>query len=387
MALGAFFDLGVPVGVVTDVLDRVGIGGERLRVARCLKGGLSAIDVVVDVQVAGGEARSPAHHHEHDHHPYRDIRARLDGADIDPRVRQRALDIFDRIARAEAAIHGTTIEDVEFHEVGAIDSIVDVVGAAAALTFLAPSSVTAASVAVGHGTVRTSHGRLPVPAPATIAILREAGAITEDGGVARELCTPTGAAILASAVTSWRPMPALVPVAIGYGAGDADLADRPNVLRAVVGRAPPSGGHEAIYRIEANVDDMSPELADAAMAALAEAGAVDVWLTPIVMKKSRPAVQISALAPEPNLDACLRALFAESTTIGARYERVARRVLDRSIARVDTPFGPIPIKVAHLGDAEVNAAPEYEACRDAARRAGVPVKRVMAAAIAAHHRD
>jgi pyridinium-3,5-bisthiocarboxylic acid mononucleotide nickel chelatase len=389
MALGALLDLGVPVDAITRALDAVGIGGERLRVRRCIKGGVSATDVVVDV--SGGHDHDHDHshehgHHHHGHHPYRAIRESLEGADLDLGVRERALDIFDRIARAEAAIHGTSVEDVEFHEVGAIDSIVDVVGAAAALAYLAPASVTASSVAVGHGTVHTAHGRLPVPAPATLAILREAGAVMHDGGVARELCTPTGAAILASAVTSWSPMPALTPAAIGYGAGDADLDDRPNVMRAWLGRPTGAAKEDGMYRVEANIDDMSPELAEAAADALARAGAVDVWLTPIVMKKSRPAVQLAALAPEAALEACLGAIFSETTTIGVRYERVARRVLDRSVVRVETRYGAIPVKVArHLGE-EVNAAPEYEACREAARRAEVAVKQVMTAALAAYHR-
>ncbi len=393
MALGALLDLGVPVKVVASALDAIGAGAWRLTARSRVKGGIRATDVVVDVSEDEGahhhdhaHRHGHGHAHDHAHVPYAQIRARLERAELAPRVRARAFDIFDRIARAEAAIHGTTVEEVAFHEVGAIDSIVDVVGAAAALEYLAPTSVSASAVAVGHGTVSTSHGRLPVPAPATVAILEEAGALIEDGGVARELCTPTGAAILASAVTSWSPMPAMTPVAIGYGAGDADLADRPNVLRAVLGQPADSRGGDFVYRIEANVDDMSPELAEAAVEALAGAGAVDVWLSPIVMKKSRPAIQLSALAPEPALEDCLRALFAETTTIGCRYERVARRVLEREIAEVSTPYGPIPVKVARLGGEEINAAPEYDACRDAARRAGVPVKRVMAAALAAHHR-
>ncbi len=381
MAVGALLDLGVPAEVVTDALDKVGVGGHRLGVRRTVKAGIGATDVTVDTSAAGDAAKA------HGHHPYRDIRARIEGADLDAGTRDRALDIFARIARAEASIHQTNIEDVEFHEVGAIDSIVDVVAAAAALAHLEPAAVTATPVAVGHGSVGTSHGRLPVPAPATVAILAEAGAVMEGGGASRELCTPTGAAILASAVTAWAPMPALVPVAVGYGAGDADLPDRPNVMRALLGEPAAGVGQESVYRIEAGVDDMRPELAEAAAEALFSAGAIDVWLTPVIMKKSRPGVQVSALAPEPRLEPCLSALFAETTTIGARYERVTRRVLDRRSEMVETRYGTIPIKIAYASDGQpINAAPEYEACREAARGQGVSVKAVMDAALAAYHR-
>lgn len=393
MALGALLDLGVPAEAITRALDRMGIGGERLGARRRVIGGLSATDVRVDT--GGAEGAETRHHH----HPYRAIRARIEGAELGAAATARALDIFDRIARAEAALHGVGEDEVEFHEVGAIDSIVDVVGAAVGLAYLQPSSVTAASVAVGHGTVDTSHGLLPVPAPAALSILREAGAVVEGGGAPRELCTPTGAAILASAVTSWSPMPAMVPVAAGYGAGDAELSDRPNVMRAVLGRAGPEGregagregegpeGRDFVYRIEANLDDMRPELAEAALDSLFAAGAADVWITPVIMKSSRPGAQITAIAPEGALDSCLDALFAESTTIGARFDRVRRRVLDRRCVEVETEYGPIPIKLAYdRGDSPINAAPEYRACRDAARRAGVAVKAVLDAAIAAYHR-
>jgi hypothetical protein len=227
---------------------------------------------------------------------------------------------------------------------------------------------------------------LPVPSPAALEILREAGAPVKGGGVELELTTPTGAAILAHAVTAWGGMPALTTLAIGHGAGDRDLADRPNVLRLVVGR-PVGGAAERIVRIEANVDDMSPELCEHAAAAIVAAGAVDVWWTPIVMKKSRPATLLSALAPPAARDAVVRAILRETTTIGVRWDECDRVALPREHAVVATPYGPLPVKLARLDGAVVNAAPEYEACRAAAQAHGVPLKDVYAAAIAALHRS
>jgi uncharacterized protein (TIGR00299 family) protein len=293
--------------------------------------------------------------------------------------------MFDRVARAEARLHGTTAEAVAFHEVGAIDSIVDIVGTAAALAWLEPAGVTCAEVAMGHGTLVCAHGVLPVPAPAALEILREAGGVMADGGVARELCTPTGAAILASAVTRWGPAPAGTPVAVGWGAGDAELADRANVVRAVLLRPAAAGGPDAtMWRIEANVDDMSPELCGHAMDAAFAAGAVDVWWTPVTMKKGRPALLVGALAAGDRRDAVVAALLRETTTIGVRFDPVERVVLPRELVEVATPFGAIRVKVARDGAAVVNAAPEHDDCVAAAERHGVPLKAVYAAALAAY---
>jgi uncharacterized protein (TIGR00299 family) protein len=322
---------------------------------------------------------------DHAHYHYKAIRHRIVDAALTAGTQRRALDIFDRIARAEAKLHGMTVDDVTFHEVGAIDSVVDVVGTAAALDWLAPRSVSCASVAMGHGTITCAHGVLPVPAPAALEILRHAGGVMADGGVARELCTPTGAAILAATVTRWTAAPTGRPVAVGWGAGDAELADRANVLRVVAIDAPAAiaATAAAIWQIDANIDDMSPELCGPASDAVFAAGALDVWWTPITMKKGRPALMISALAEAEVRPAVAAAILRETTTIGVRYTLHERTVLARSIREVDTPYGSISIKLAADGDMIVNAAPEFESCVAAARRHGVPVKQVFAAAQAA----
>ncbi len=446
MMLGALIDLGVPVDVIGTALDAIGAGRDRLRVVRVVKAGIAAVDVKVDTggTLAGiapyahhahahahdephahdhehahghghghghahghdhGGAHEHEHEHEHDHdrahphHHYTDIRRRIIEATLSEGTRRLALDIFDRIARAEAKLHGTTVEEVAFHEVGAIDSVVDVVGTAAALDWLAPARVTCASVAMGHGTVRCAHGLLPVPAPAALEVLREAGGVMADGGVARELCTPTGAAILAATVTAWTPAPAGSPAAIGWGAGDADLADRPNVIR-VIALAPAAGAtaavaagsgasdaNDAIWQIDANVDDMSPELCAPAADAIFAAGALDVWWSPITMKKGRPALLLSALSTAEARAAVVAAILRETTTIGVRYAPRQRAVLARRTVVVETRYGAIPIKLAEDGGALRNAAPEYEDCAAAAQRHGVPVKLVFAAALAAFDRS
>lgn len=396
MTLGALLQLGVPEDVVRAALAAVEIEPERLQVAAVVKGGVAAIDVKVDTSGAGellghehgdGDGNDHDHDHDHGHTHYREIVRMIEGARLAPGVAERALDMFGRVARAEARMHGTSVDAVVFHEVGAIDSIVDIVGTAAALAWLAPVSVSSSAVAMGHGTVRCAHGVLPVPSPAALEIMKECGGLMTDGGVSRELCTPTGAAIVAATVTAWTAMPALTPLATGYGAGDADLSDRPNVVRLIVGRPAKGAGigaEDAMMRLEANVDDMSPELCEHAASRLFAAGAVDVWWTPIVMKRGRPALLLGALAPVDGYAAVIDAMLRETSTIGVRFDRVARRVLERRQIWVDTTHGRARVKIAVWDGAVFNAAPEYEDCRELAVATGVPLKQIYAAVMAAY---
>jgi uncharacterized protein (TIGR00299 family) protein len=390
MTLGALIDLGVPVDVIGDALDAVGVGRGRLQVRRVVKKGIAAVDVKVDTseeEIGHGHEHGHGHGHDHGHGGhhhvhYSDIRQRLQVLDGD--VKRRALDMFERVARAEAKLHGTTVDDVAFHEVGAIDSFVDIVGTAAGLAWLAPASVSCVAVAMGHGTLHCAHGVLPVPAPAALEILRDGGGVMVDGGVGKELCTPTGAAILAHAVTRWGPAPAGTPVKVGWGAGDMELPDRANVVRLTVSRPVERAAADgAMWRLEAYLADASPELCAYALDRVLAAGAVDAWWTPVTMKKGRPALVLTALAPATARDAVISVILAETTTIGVRFDPVERCVLDRALVSVDTAFGPITVKVARDAGRVVNAAPEFEDCRRAAERAGVPLKDVYAAAIAA----
>ena len=392
MTIAALIDLGVPVDVIGDALDAVGAGRGRLTVRRVVKHGIAAVDVQVATDVPLTlVARAGARGHgvvrpsaaTHAHHPYAGIRATLEAAALAPATRRRALDMFDRIARAEAKLHGTTVDQVAFHEVGAIDSIVDVVGTAAALAWLDPASVTCASVAMGYGTFTCAHGVLPVPAPAAQAILVECGGVQASGGVARELCTPTGAAILASAVTAWTPPPTGVALATGWGAGDADLADRANVVRVTAIRPSASTSADALWRLEANLDDMNPEWCGPALDAVLAAGAVDAWWTPIVMKKGRPALQLGVLVDDAARDAVVAAVLRTTTTIGLRFDRVERIVAARELVTVETAFGAVVVKVARHGGAIVNLAPEHAACVAVAAASGAALKDVYAAALGA----
>ena len=393
MMLGALIDLGVPLEAIGDALDAIGAGRGRLQITRVVKRGIASVDVKVETRVTLAEATttprvtlSPTTFRlqpDHGHYHYGAIRDNIVTSQLTPGTRARALDIFDRLAKAEAKLHGTTVEQVSFHEVGAIDSIVDVVGTAAALDWLAPASVSCASVAMGHGTLRSAHGVLPVPAPAALEVLREAGGVMADGGLARELCTPTGAAILAATVTSWTAAPTGRAIAVGWGAGDLDFADRPNVLRLVVSE-PVAAPDEAVWQIEANIDDMSGELCAAASEAVVAAGALDAWWTPITMKKGRPALVLAALATTAQRDAVIAAILRETSTIGVRFSPLQRTILSREIVMVETRYGELAIKVSRDGTAIRNAAPEYETCAAAAKQHGAPVKLVYAAALAAY---
>jgi hypothetical protein len=378
MALGAFLDLGVPEDVILGELGKLPMHEWKLTHERVKRGAL--MGTKIHVQVGGHvHVHGHVHDHDHDHRHYREIRGMLQG--LDGEVKGRAIAIFDRIAAVEARLHGVSVEDVAFHEVGAIDSIVDIVGAAAALAWLEPSRITARRVPLGGGTVKTAHGVLPVPAPATLELLK--GAEVEAGGD-HELTTPTGAAILAASVSAYCELPPMTIAGVGWGAGDRHLHDRPNLLRVVVGQpAERVVVQESLSVIEANLDDMNPELSEPLMEALFAAGALDVWFAPIVMKKGRPALLVGALCEQAKRDQVVRACLRESSTIGVRHYAVERSVLARRFVEVETPFGKIPIKVAGEGAEVWNAAPEYEACRRAAAEHGVPVKQVYAAALSA----
>ncbi len=409
MTVAALVDLGVPESVVREALAALPLGGYSIAFERVKRGALAGLKfrVVVDGEAGHAHAHAHAHgdsHHRHgeqgiahSHRHYREIRAMLVGAAIGDGVRGRALAMFDRIARVEAKLHGVSVEEVAFHEVGAIDSIVDIVATAAALDWLAPARVIARRVPLGRGTVHTAHGLLPVPAPATLELLD--GAEVEDGGAEVELTTPTGAAIVAATVERFGALPPLTVAAVGWGAGDRELPDRPNLLRAIAGRSAveqpafaglaetevEAGAGERAVVIEANLDDLTPELAAPLIEALLAAGARDAWLAPVVMKKGRPGLLVGALADPERRAAVEAALFRDSSTIGVRAHAVERTVLPRRIVEVETPFGRVPVKVAGGGEA-INAAPEFEACRALACQHGVPTKRVWAEAIAAFYR-
>ena len=404
MAVAALVDLGVPATVVTSAIKAMGVRGLRVAFGKRKRGAFvgKSFDVTWPGQNNHGHAhasRHPAHEHEHDHahahdhdhahdheHEHRDyaeVKRLLNRARLDADARALAGDIFARIAAVEAKLHGTKIERVRFHEVGAFDSIADVVGVAAAIAYLAPASIGSLPPVVGTGRIHTAHGAVSVPAPATAALLQGIPILPEGEG---ELTTPTGAAILAAVVDQFGAIPPLTLRAAGYGAGNKQLADRANVLRVVVGEplgVPDDAAAPGVLLLEANIDDMSGELIAPLFDALADAGAVDVWSAPILMKKGRPALQVSALAPPDAAPAVERAFFRNSTTLGLRRRRLERVVLARSFIKVATRYGAVRAKIAVLDGEVLGAHPEFEDCRRLAARARVPVREVVAAAAAA----
>jgi uncharacterized protein (TIGR00299 family) protein len=369
MALGALLDCGLSLDPFRSELEKIGVRGFRLEAAEVNKAGLRALHVEVRV-----EEKQPARHPA-------DVEAVIRGSSLPARVCERSLQVFRRLAEAEARVHGEPVERIHFHEVGAVDSIVDVVGTAIALEMLGVDEVYASALHIGAGRIRTAHGLLPVPAPATAELLKGMPVYGRD--VEAELVTPTGAAILAALAAGFGVCPPMRVDRTGCGAGTRDLPWA-NLLRVTVGdsaESAPAGGRELI--VEANIDDMNPQWYEHAMDRLFAAGALDVFLVPIQMKRNRPAVVLTVMAEEANLDSILGILFAETTTIGVRIHPVDREKLDREEAAVETPYGPVRVKIARRAGRVMNVAPEHRDCERIAREKNVPLKDVCQAALAA----
>ncbi len=362
MIVAALLDAGLDLENLKTMVKTLPLEGYDISAERVVKNGIAATRFSVSVSDETPPRRCLA-----------DIRKILETSGLPEPVRAHASAIFAEIARVEAAIHGTTIEEVHFHEIGAIDSIVDVTAACAALHIMGIEEVRATRVNVGEGFIESGHGTLPVPAPATAALL--AGAPVYSSGIRAELATPTGAAILARFVKRWGPLPEMRLAAAGYGAGTRDLPI-PNVLRVFIGEIEASAGYETILSIETNIDDMNPEFYQHVFESLLESGALDVYTTPIIMKKSRPGVKLTVLAREEDRDALARVVFAETTTAGVRIARLDRLVLQRETRRVATVYGEIGIKVLSSGGFPVTISPEFEDCRAAAKTLGVPLRKV-----------
>lgn len=372
MALAALAHLGAPLDPLRTAMDAMGLGAAGLSLAEIEVHGIRALRFRVD-------ADEPGHHHR----SWRDIRALLQRAGLSPGATARAERMFEALAAAEARVHGGTPEEVQFHEVGGVDSIADMVGCALALEHLAPQVITASPPVLGRGVARSRHGAIPVPAPATLEILRGIPARGLD--VQAELTTPTGAAILATQVDRFCCWPALSIERIGYGAGTRDLGERPNLLRVVLGEGQEQDRGEEML-VEANIDDMNPEHFEHLLDALFAAGAHDAWLQPVIMKKSRPAVTVGLLCDQKDVERLEGVLLRESTTIGVRRQAVTRRKLARRVETVTTRWGPVRMKLSGEGDQVHTAAPEHDDCRARAREHDVPLKQVYQEAVAAWHR-
>jgi hypothetical protein len=369
MTVGALLDLGVPFADLTRAIDGLGLEGCTLAATVTEAGPIRATRFQVRV-----EGRQP-------HRTFPTIRGILEGADLAAPVRARALAAFWALAEVEGHVHGIPAERVHFHEVGAVDAIADIVGAAFGVEVLGITSLAVSPLPLGSGMVQTQHGPLPVPAPATAELLQ--GFVVRAGDGEGEMVTPTGAAILRGFGAISGAVSTVRAARVGYGAGTRTLADRPNVLRVILGeREATTAGLESdvVAVVECNIDDMSPELYDHAGAKLFAAGALDVALVPVQMKKGRPGVMMQVVVPPGRRDDVVRVLFGETTTIGVRFHEVGRLKLVRRVVEVATVYGPIAVKIAEGPDGARTVAPEYESCRAAAEQHRVALRTVYDAA-------
>jgi pyridinium-3,5-bisthiocarboxylic acid mononucleotide nickel chelatase len=434
MILGALLDLGLPLDELRRALGSLAIDHGTIAADRVLRAGISATKFRLlepghtqenartgpEREAAGAHAHGHAeahahaagHPHDHGHHDHaearhvhdhaprdhdhdgghlheshggghghyslHDIRRHIDRSALSGPAKARARELFERLADAEASIHDMPVERVHLHEVGAIDSIVDIVGCVFGMEWLGAARVVASPVNVGGGTVRCAHGVFPVPAPATATLLT--GVPVYAGEVKSELTTPTGALLVTAYADSFGPVPGMRLTAVGYGAGDRDFPGHPNVLRMMVGESAAGRTIERLLAIECEIDDMNPQLFGPLMERLYAAGALEVYYAAVQMKKNRPGTLVTVLAGPESREAISSVLFTETTTIGVRYHEMERERLDRQVSSVETPYGAIRMKIATRSGRVVNAAPEFEDCARVARERGLPIKDVQAAA-------
>jgi len=373
MILGALIDAGAPVDKLRNAINALPIDGFAISVKKVNKQGFSATRFAV---VLDPDASQPHRH-------LTDVRAIISASDLPPSVRKRAVAIFQRLAVAEAKVHGTTTDRVHFHEVGAVDAIIDIVGTCWAVDHMGINGVVCSPLPVGGGTVDCEHGVMPVPAPATAELLKNVPIAASDD--AHELTTPTGAAILTELADRFGLIPAMTLSRIGTGSGSRDGTHRPNVLRVFVGKGcdqPFSGADsDRVIVLEANIDDATPEVLGYTVERLLNAGALDAYCLPIQMKKSRPAVLMTVLAPPDAVDLLEDVVFAETTTFGIRRHEATRSRLTRRVETIETTYGMIRIKIGSRGSKVLTASPEYEDSRQAAIAHGVPLRTVMDATL------
>jgi len=381
MTLGALVDAGVELSELRQQLHGLAVSDWQITAEKVSKAGIQATKVTVTTTASD---RATDHHAHHQHASYTELRDVIAGADLPSDVVNSSLQVLDSIAQAEASVHGMALEKVHFHELAGIDTLIDIVGSVIGLRMLGIEKLYCSALPVSHGFVDTAHGHLPVPPPAVAELLKGYPTVPVD--INEETATPTGAALATTLCEQAGTFPAMTVEQVGYGAGSKDFPGCPNVLRLWVGQS--AGGDKSlsideVVTIEANVDDMNPELHPYVVEQVFAAGALDVWLTPIQMKKGRLAVKISALAAPSEAEAVASAILRESTTFGVRLTCSQRRCLNRESVTVTTRFGELSVKVGYLDGRVATVAPEYEDCLQAAHKHGVPVKTVYSVALAA----
>jgi len=359
MTLAALLDLGLPQEKLRQELAKLGLGNFSLGIVRGSRGGIAAMGL----EVKQGPREE---HHRH----FTDIRKMIEDSSLKQSVKGTSLAIFQRLAEAEAKVHGQKVEEVHFHEVGAVDSIVDIVGTAIGIDHFEPVRIFSSELPMGRGFVQCQHGRLPLPAPATLEILK--GYPLRNVDVEGELVTPTGAAILAALSSGVSPLSAFKVAQVGYGMGKKEFPDRPNLLRLVLGETVETYPTDQVVVLEANIDDMNPEFYDYLMERLFEHGSLDVSLSPLLMKKNRPGTLLRVIGEEADADALSELILRESTTLGVRRYVVVRKKLPREVSEVETKYGKVRIKVS----GEMRFQPEYEDCKRIALEKGIPIQEV-----------
>ena len=396
MFLGAMIDLGVDASALEAELAKLKLAGYQLHVGRKTKANIEGVKFDVHLLPAKGGEPSHEHGHSHSHshddngghsheRTFADIQSLINASALSDWVKEKSIAVFRRVAVAEGKVHGMPPGEVHFHEVGAVDSIIDIVGGCIALELLGKPRVLAAPVTEGTGWVDCAHGRFPVPTAATLEILGARGVTVTQCDEPHELVTPTGAALLAEFAESFGLMRSVTPERIGYGLGTRDMHTRPNVLRAVLGRAEAATElldweRDSVTVIETNLDDINAEHLGHFVETALEAGALDVFHTSIQMKKNRPGVLLTVLCAEGDADRFSEMILRETTALGVRRHAADRRKLRREVVTVETPLGQVRVKLGRLNGELVQAAPEYESCRDIAAKAAVPLKAVYAAA-------
>jgi len=426
MTVGALADLGITPSTFEWELSKLDLGDCHLHFERQTRGGIAGVkfdihsgathdashddghdpqetDYVPTHSGNAGDLHDHQrhdrgyHHHEHHHHEHQgddhpghkphpsrsfsEIRALIEGSELSDFVKQHATSIFRRIGKAESKIHGASIEEVQFHEVGALDSIVDVILSCVGFEALKVERIYFSSLVDGQGTFRSSHGEYPLPGPATLEILQDIPIRQTE--IPFELITPTGAAIVAEFHHTVGVLPEMRPAQIGYGLGTRDLAGRPNVLRAILGNLEEAQPSERIVELQTNIDDLSPEILGAVQDRLFQAGGLDVFFTPIQMKKNRPATMLSVLCPPSAVAKIQEIIFAETSTFGIRYREMNRKTLDRELVEVKTSAGQVRVKIGRHAGRILQVAPEFESCYAAAQRSQQPLKRVYELAVEA----
>jgi uncharacterized protein (TIGR00299 family) protein len=373
MVVGALLDLGLPIDALRGALGSLAMEFGEVTVDRVSRAGVAATKFRL-VEKSNGNTDGA---HPHKHHHLKHIAAAIRRSSLKPESQDRAVQLFERLAAAEAAIHDTPVERVHLHEVGALDSIIDIVGAVYGFEWFGIEDAVSSPLNVGGGTVRCAHGVFPVPAPATARLLVD---VPVYGNGASELVTPTGALLVTAYAREFGPLPPMRIERIGYGAGDRDPPEAPNVLRILCGERAGAAGAERIVTVECEIDDMNPQIFGPLMDRLTEAGALDVFYAPVQMKKNRPGTLVTVIAHPDRREAIGAVLFTHTTTIGVRYQEMLRDRLDRESRPIETPLGAIRFKVATRNGRVLNAAPEFDDCARIASERGLPIKEVQAIA-------